>query len=116
MPYIKLSKKKRLQKRLQQGEQLARTYPDLYANYRSKGYTHSQAIQQIKKTISQTKTKKGTKSLQKLQQRYQLGAPHATSISISDIRRTKAVDQWIDSEVQKGNIIDEGYSIRYLNR
>jgi len=115
VPYIKASKRKRLQKKLQKDEQLARNNPDLYTNYRSKGYTHSQAIQQIKKTLSQTKAKRGTKSLMKLQQRYQLGAqkPGVTAISIEDIKRTKAVQNWIDEKVQEGQIIDVGYKLKF---
>jgi len=113
--YVSPKKKKRLVKKQLRDEQFLRTHTDIYVKYRNRGYSHNKAVELARKEVSQTKTKKGTKTLQKLQRQYQISVsrPGVSAISLQGVRRTKAVDNWISNLEAQGEIIDEGYKLKF---
>jgi len=115
MVYVNSKKKKKLMKKRQKEEQFIRNNPDLYMAYRNRGFGHEKAVYYMKKELSQKKVKKGTKTLEKLKGRYQMNVerPGIQAISLEDIERTKAVDDWINNMTQKGAIVDMGYQLKF---
>jgi len=113
--YVNPKKKKKLMKKRMKEEEFIRTYPDLYTKYSKKGFPKIKAIKLAQQELSQMKVKKGTKTLIKLQQRYQLikERPNVQAISIEDIPRTRAVNEWIDTKVSQGDLIDLGYQLKF---
>ena len=113
--YINPKKKPRLLKKQAKDETFIRNHPDLYTAYRNRGHSHTKAIQYARKELSQKKTKKGTKSLERLKSRYTLNVerPGVASIDISDIPRSKAVNIWIQDKVYKGDLVDKGYQLKF---
>jgi len=113
--YINPKKKKKLMKKRMNEEKFIRNYPDLYTKYSGMGFTKPKAVTMMKRELTQKKTKKGTKTLLKLQQRYQLtkDKPKVQAISIEDIPRTKAVNEWIEDKVSAGSLIDLGYQLKF---
>jgi hypothetical protein len=113
--YVNPKKKPRLMKKMAQEELLIRQYPDRYQHYRSIGYPKGKAIELMKRELKYKKTKKGTKTLEKLKRRYQLNVerPGVMAISIQDINRTKAVDHWIEHMEEEGAIIDMGQTLKF---
>jgi len=84
-------------KELMRDETLIYQYPDLYRKYTSIGFPKEKAIHYMKKRISHQGSKQGGKALFQVQHRYQVNVnkPGVSGISVSDIRRTKAVNNWI---------------------
>jgi len=113
--YINPKKKKKLMKKRMSEEQFIRNYPDLYMKYSGMGFAKPKAATMMKRELSQKKTKRGTKSLLKLQQRYEItkDRPKVQAISIEDIPRSKAVNEWIDTKVSQGDLIDLGYQLKF---
>jgi len=96
-------------------EKLIFQYPQLYKKYRSIGFPKEKAVQYIKKRVSHQGTQQGGKALFQVQHRYQMNInkPGVSGISISDIRRTNAVNNWINTMEKEGAIIDKGHTLKF---
>jgi len=112
--YINPKKKAKLIKKRQKEETFIRNYPSLYRRYIGRGFTHQKAVYYMKKELSK-KAKTGTKTLEKLKTRYDinLNKPGVVAISLQDIKRTKAVEDWVNDMVKDGKVIDKGYQLEF---